>query len=183
MFAWLWRKWHRNEVVKNLLGVKVTLTVIDGQWYALARAWDRGHTDSQNRIVPERVAIGGVDASDALKNARNFLLTIPEKRSGDFFLARVSSSEMARFPGSLSNDGIIRNVFIFPDGMCAVFSAQGAQLTRYQGFWDDVRGRLMHDAPEDTEFVADFAPAVKELRAAGRGWKVESRTHMPVNEL
>jgi hypothetical protein len=172
MFRWLSRWWKAKTAEKTLVGVKVELVEFHGRWHALFRAWDRGISDYSNRLVPERVVVEGRDAADALKKAESYLLGLKVSSSGQLVFARLPDE-----PNPLSScGGPISNVFVFPDGVCSVFDAQGTQLWRYQGNWDDVCDRIMRDAPVGTEFSVAFPPALRELRAAGRGWKIETRT-------
>ena len=176
MFArlsqWLWPK----EAEKIVLGVKVKVTQVEGEWYALFRAWDRGHVDHRNELVPEHVALAGRDAGSALNAAKTYISNLQERRGDELIVAKKSLEGWGAFAGDgLASTGPIKTVFIFPNGMCSVLDAAGEQLTSYQGLWDNVSVRLMRDAPIETEFNVAFAPAARELRAASRGWKIEAR--------
>ena len=174
MLRWLSRLFGKSKSssVKDVLGVHVTVAPDGERWYALFRAWDRGHLDGFGRLVPESVAIEGVDPNDALTRAREFIGSLQLPSEGDLLL--LPKQHWPPTEVLPESHGPIRTVMVFPDGRCAVFDPAGNQLTRYQGIWDDVSERLMRDAPDDAEFSVAFAPAAVEVQRAGRPWKVDA---------
>ena len=44
----------------------------------------------------------------------------------------------------------ITSIYVFSNGMVAVCDQYGRQMTEYQGAEDEVRERLIRDAPPDT---------------------------------
>lgn len=47
---------------------------------------------------------------------------------------------------------MIKSVFKFPNGMVAVCDEKGEQLPEYQGKYEDVKDKILADAPSDTEW-------------------------------
>ncbi len=171
MFSWLTKRFKKpKESVKNLFGVQVTVKEIDGQWAALFRAWDRGMKDGTGAPVPERAAILGADPSDVLKKAQSYIRDLQQ-------------DEVAFLPQSMwpadsyiaDSDSPIRNVMVFPDGLCTVFDAAGNQLSQYEGPWQDVGAKIIQDAPDDAEFEVASKIAAADLRRAARSWKLDVR--------
>ena len=174
MFRWLTNRFRKpKKSVKTVLGVQVTVEMVDGQWFALFRAWDRGTLDRAGLPVPERVAVPAVGPSDALKQARAYIEGLEPTREGQ--LVWLPQSQWPGGGSLCQLGGPIRHVLVSPDGRCAVFDSAGNQLTQYQGTWDDVGERLMRDASDNTEFVVAFRPAVSDLESAGRSWKLDVR--------
>ncbi|MBA7713286.1 hypothetical protein ES703_122287 [subsurface metagenome] len=60
---------------------------------------------------------------------------------------------------------MIRSVIKSAKGMVLVFDEKGKQMPQYQGRYDKVRGRILHDAPADAVFWHD---EVRQLKAVGR---------------
>lgn len=176
MLNWITEKLRpHTQFEKAIRGVQVRISKTDGEWFALFRAWDRGWQDNSGHSVPERVAIQGRDASDAIKRADAFIAALKPSQEDDLLvIPRAHWPEgTSMAPAAL---GTISKVVILPDGICAVFNADGEQLSQYQGPWDDVWSHIMRDAPVGTEFLVGFKPAASELAThSNRGWELDIR--------
>ena len=74
MFRWITSKLQKpKEFKKSILGVEVTVSKVESQWFAMFRAWDLGYRNTMGESVPERCDICGVDPSDVLKQARDYI--------------------------------------------------------------------------------------------------------------
>jgi hypothetical protein len=47
---------------------------------------------------------------------------------------------------------MICDVYIFQNGMCAVFDEHGEQMESYQGLWTERRDKILADAPAECRF-------------------------------
>jgi hypothetical protein len=174
MFRWLAERFKkREEATKTLLDVPVKVVRLEGQWFACFRAWDRGEQLLAGGTIAERVAVPGRDPSDALKQALRILQSIEPRREDDLlFLPRSQWPGGAGVPPS---NGPIRSVFVYPDGMCAVFDAAGNQMSQYQGPWYLVGESIMRDAPDETEFKVASQVVAVDLKQSKRGWRIDLR--------
>jgi len=60
---------------------------------------------------------------------------------------------------------MIRSVIKSEKGMVLVFDEKGKQMPQYQGRYDKVRDRILHDAPPDVVFGHD---EVRQLKPVSR---------------
>lgn len=60
---------------------------------------------------------------------------------------------------------MIKSVIKSQKGMVLVFNEKGEQIPEYQGQYEEVRKRILRDAPPDAVFQYD---EVSQLKAVGR---------------
>jgi len=60
---------------------------------------------------------------------------------------------------------MIKSVIKSQKGMVLVFNEKGEQIPEYQGQYEEVRKRILRDAPPDAVFQHD---EVRQLKAVGR---------------
>jgi len=54
--------------------------------------------------------------------------------------------------------------------MVMVFGRRGEQISEYQGKYDEVRGSILRDAPQDTIFAHGFTDTGKIREVAKEEW-------------
>ncbi|MFC2041499.1 hypothetical protein ACFLTY_04175 [Chloroflexota bacterium] len=62
---------------------------------------------------------------------------------------------------------MIRNVIKCPDGMVMVFDSRGEPIPEYQGQYEEVKGKILRDAPPNAIF-GYFPDREKELEKVPR---------------
>lgn len=65
---------------------------------------------------------------------------------------------------------MIKNVIRLRDNMVMVFDASGEQIPEYQGQYENVKGRILRDAPAGTRFNHWFGYALKPQVVPEQNW-------------
>ena len=65
---------------------------------------------------------------------------------------------------------MIKTVIRARNDMVMVFDADGEQIPRYQGRYEDVRERILRDVNEGTVFNHWFGYSLEPLAVSGREW-------------
>ena len=65
---------------------------------------------------------------------------------------------------------MIRTVIRIGNNMVIVFDGEGEQIPEYQGWYEDVRGRIMSDATDGTVFNHWFGLSLKPEVVAEENW-------------
>ena len=66
--------------------------------------------------------------------------------------------------------GVIRTVIRIGNNMVIVFDDEGEQMPEYQGWYEDVRGRIMSDAPAWTVFNHWFGLSLEPQVVVKTDW-------------
>ena len=53
---------------------------------------------------------------------------------------------------------MIKTILWFENNMVAVLDNRGEQIPEYQDCYDNVRGKILRDAPPEAVFVCKFSP-------------------------
>ena len=64
----------------------------------------------------------------------------------------------------------IKTVIKLRNNMVVVFDAEGEQIPEYQGQYEDVKERILRDAPDGTVFNHWFGYSLEPLTVSGESW-------------
>ncbi len=65
---------------------------------------------------------------------------------------------------------MIKTVIRLRNDMVMVFDVEGEQIPEYQGQYEDVKERILRDAPAGTEFNHWFGYALEARAVSGNNW-------------
>ena len=65
---------------------------------------------------------------------------------------------------------MIKTVIRVRNNMVIVFDAEGEQVPEYQGQYEDVKERILRDAPSGTVFNHWFGYSLKPKAVPGKNW-------------
>ncbi len=65
---------------------------------------------------------------------------------------------------------MIKTVIKLRNNMVVVFDVKGEQIPEYQGCYDDVKGKIMRDAPAGTVFHHWFGHSLLPKKVSGENW-------------
>ncbi len=63
---------------------------------------------------------------------------------------------------------MIKSVYKWQDGMVMVFDKKGEQIPEYQGEYQEVKGKILKDAPPDAVFIHGFWDEAELLKTVPR---------------
>ena len=65
---------------------------------------------------------------------------------------------------------MIKTVIRLGNDMVVVFDAEGEQIPRYQGRYEDVKARILSDAPSGAVFNHWFGYSLEPKAVSGKNW-------------
>ena len=65
---------------------------------------------------------------------------------------------------------MIKTVIRVRNNMVMVFDSKGEQIPEYQGYYEDVKEKILSDAPEGTLFNHWFNRSLEPESIAGESW-------------
>ena len=65
---------------------------------------------------------------------------------------------------------VIKTVIKLRNNMVMVFDAEGEQIPEYQGQYEDVKERILRDAPAGTVFNHRFGYSLEPETVSGESW-------------